>query len=136
MRATSRGLRRLGLVLLTTCLLAGTPAGIASASADPREQGAGTHFLVGLGAGVCTLLYTPVKLAYAITAVPLGGLVYVWSIGDIEMTKRVMLSGTQGDYVVTPEHLRGERRFTFVGSAEGDQGSGEVGGPVATTASR
>ena len=72
------------------------------------------------------------KLAYAITAVPLAGLVYMWSIGDMEMAKRVILSGTQGDFVVTPEHLRGDRSFTFVGSAEGDEGS-DVGGPTPTT---
>ena len=114
-------------------MVVGGFAGAAAGQADPREKGAGTHFLVGVGAGALTLLYTPVKLAYALTAVPLGGLVYVWSLGDMEMSKRVMLSGTQGDFVVTPEHLRGERRFNFVGSADEDDVDGQTGGPTATT---
>jgi hypothetical protein len=132
-----RALSRRESALLAALLVFATSAAPGSAaSGDPRERGAGTHFFVGLGAGACTLLYTPVKLVYATTAIPLSALVYVWSLGDAEMSKRVLLSGTQGDFVVTPEHLRGERRFTFVGSAEEGEGNGEVGGPTPTTASR
>jgi hypothetical protein len=123
-------------LLGATLVLAASPAPSHAASGDPRERGAGTHFLVGLGAGACTLLYTPVKLVYSLTAIPLSALVYTWSLGDAEMSKRVLLSGTQGDFVVTPEHLRGERRFNFVGSAEEGEKEGEVGGPTPTTASR
>ena len=115
-------------MLAALLLVAASPA---SAAGDPREQGAGTHFLVGLGAGVLTLLYTPVKIVYAATSIAVSGLVYTWSIGDTEMTRRVVLSGTQGNYVVTPEHLRGEKRFNFVGSAEGGE-SENSGGPLST----
>jgi len=121
--------RRLNAGLTAGFLLCAAPA----QAAGPSREGAATHFFVGLGAGFCTLLYTPVKLVYATTALPLGGLVYVFSVGDAEMAKRVMLSGTQGDFVVTPEHLRGDRRFNFVGGAEEGEGSGEVGGPKPTT---
>jgi hypothetical protein len=133
-RTISGRLRRWLSAVLAACLLlfAASPAW---ASSDPREQGAGTHFLVGLGAGVLTLLYTPVKIIYAATSIPIGGLVYTWSIGDMEMARRVMLSGTQGSYVVTPEHLRGERRFTFVGSAEGGP-SDDASGATSRTAAR
>lgn len=125
MRLIPRAVRLWLSAVLAALVLSASPAW---ASADPREQGAGTHFLVGIAAGFLTLLYTPIKIVYATASLPVGGLVYTWSLGDMEMTRRVMLSGTQGSYVVTPEHLRGEKRFSFVGSAEEE----DAGGPPPT----
>ena len=89
-----------------------------TAGAEAPRNEAGTTFLFGLGAGLLTLVYTPLKLVYATTAIPISGLVWVWSVGDAEMAGRVMRSGTLGTFVVTPEHLRGEASFDFVGAAE------------------
>lgn len=90
----------------------------AAARAESNDDGAVSRFGVGLGAGLCTLVYTPLKLVYAMAAFPMGALVYLWSVGDTEMTERVVRSGTQGTYVVTPEHLKGQRRLDFVGNAD------------------
>lgn len=134
MRTISRRTQRSLAAAVAIVALATLAASPAVAAGDPRDQGAGTHFAVGLGAGLLTLLYTPIKIVYATTSLPLGGLVYCFSVGDMEMTKRVMLSGTGGTYVVTPEHLRGDKTFVFVGSAEEGDPDGEDG--ETTTASR
>ena len=98
----------------------GTAIGLvpSPASAGAPKDDAGTTFLFGLSAGLLTLVYTPLKLVYATAAIPVSGLVWVWSVGDSEMAGRVMRSGTLGTFVVTPEHLRGEASLDFVGAAE------------------
>lgn len=88
------------------------------ASSEAPKEEVGSTFLFGLGAGLLTLVYTPLKLVYATAAIPVSGLTWMWSVGDSEMAARVMRSGTLGTFVVTPEHLRGEASFDFVGAAE------------------
>ncbi len=87
------------------------------ALAEGDEGGAFSKFAIGIGAGISTLVYTPLKVVYALTAIPISGLVYMWSVGNTEMAGRVMRSGTQGNFVVTPEHLRGNQTLDFVGPA-------------------
>jgi hypothetical protein len=105
--------RCLATAVLAFALTAPTPA-----AAEGDEGGAISKFFVGIGAGLCTLVYTPVKVAYAVTAIPIAGLVYMWSVGNTEMPERVIRSGTQGNFVVTPDHLRGNQRLGFVGPAD------------------
>jgi hypothetical protein len=104
---------------LAACLLAIALAG-APLAAHADEESAGSRFFWGLGSGICTLLYTPLKVVYAASAIPVAGLVYLWSVGDAEMTGRVIGRATAGDFVVTPDHLKGERRLVFIGK-RGDQ---------------
>ena len=74
-----------------------------------------SRFSWGVGAAVCTLGYTPVKVVYAVATVPIAGLVYLLSVGDAETTKQLLMRAGRGDYVVTPEHLRRERPLLFFG---------------------
>jgi hypothetical protein len=84
------------------------------------------QFSWGMAAAICTLVYTPVKVAYAATAIPIGGLVWVWSVGDGQMTQRVIKRATNGDFVVTPQHLKRERPLVFVAYGQtGEEGTGE-----------
>ncbi len=71
--------------------------------------------LVGLGAGACTLVYTPVKIVYVGSGLIVSGLVYLWSVGDVARAGRVALVAVGGDYVVTPDHLTGDRNLRFTG---------------------
>ena len=107
-------LASLAMALALVLVLAGTPP---PAFAEKEESGPIGKFLFGIGAGVCTLAYTPLKIVYAVASLPLGGLVYMFSVGNTEMSERVWRSGTQGNWVVTPEHLQGRRNIEFVGAA-------------------
>ena len=71
---------------------------------------------MGIASGVCTLIYTPFKILYAAGGTLVGGLVYIWSVGDIESAQRVLRITAGGDYVVSPEHLRGLRVLQVSGS--------------------
>jgi hypothetical protein len=112
---SSRRLPAIGRTLAAASLALSITAAPVPAAAE--GDGAISKFFVGIGAGICTLVYTPLKVAYALTALPMGGLVYMWSVGNTEMTGRVVRSGTLGNFVVTPEHLRGNQSLDFVGPA-------------------
>lgn len=101
--------RTLSVVALALALLSAPEA----RAADDTAIGT---FGWGLSAGLCTLVYTPIKVAYAATAIPLGGLVWIFSAGNVESATRVIVSATTGDFVVTPEHLQGSRTLNFIGT--------------------
>lgn len=109
-----RWIRGRTAALLLTTLLVVVPA---VARAESEDSGPVTKFFLGISAAVCTLVYTPLKIAYGLTAIPMSGLVYTWSAGNTEMSERVLRSGTQGSWVITPEHLQGHRDIDFVGAA-------------------
>ncbi len=104
-------------LLVAALLVLGQAASPSLALAESEESGPVTKFFFGISSAVCTLVYTPLKIAYAVTAIPMSGLVYAWSAGNTEMSERVLRSGTQGNWVITPEHLQGHRSVTFVGDA-------------------
>ena len=93
----------------------------AEAEGEGEEQEGGAAvatFFMGMTSGLLTLVYTPLKLVYATAAIPLAGATYLWSVGNTEMAVRVMRSGTQGTFVLTPEHLTGAASLDFVGAAD------------------
>jgi len=71
-----------------------------------------------VGAAFASLLYAPAKLVYAGTGALVGGLGWVFSGGDRSVASGIVLPAVRGDYVIAPEHLRGERRLRFVGRAD------------------
>jgi hypothetical protein len=109
--------RRSRTTTLAALALAGVLLAPPTAHAEAEDSGPLSKFFFGITAAVCTLVYTPLKITYAVTSIPMSGLVYMWSVGNTEMTERVLRSGTQGNWMVTPEHLRGQRSLTFVGDA-------------------
>ena len=68
-----------------------------------------------IGAVIATSLYMPAKVLYAATGVLAGGIGWGLSGGSREAMDAVMSPAVQGDYRITPEHLRGERPLEFVG---------------------
>jgi len=88
--------------------LVGTAPGRASAAEDAGWR---------VGAVVATALYAPAKALYAATGLMVGGIGWGLSGGDRGAMDSVVKPAVEGDYLITPEHLRGERRLEFVGRA-------------------
>lgn len=101
------GPRRLRATLLASGLLCATVGMPASAQAES----AGWQ----VGSAVSTLVYAPVKVMYAATGLVFGGISWAMSGGNDEVARAVIEPAVQGDYLVTPEHLRRERGLQFVG---------------------
>jgi hypothetical protein len=67
-----------------------------------------------------TLLYLPLKAAFAIGGGVVGGLAYAFSGGNGDRAKSIWTTSMYGTYIITPDHLRGDRPIRFLGVSEPD----------------
>ena len=105
--------RTLIALQLGIAVLAAAPA----AQAQQEDESVAFEGVVGVGAAICTLVYSPLKVAYAIGGSVVGGLAWMWTLGDTSIAGPIFRSSVQGDYVVTPSHLAGQRDLHFFGPA-------------------
>jgi hypothetical protein len=100
-------------------VLAGLVLGIAlvaaPAAARDDEHGAVSTGFTGIGSALCTVVYAPLKVGYAVGGSVISGLAWMWTLGDTSISGPILRSAVRGDYVVTPSHLRGQRDLEFIG---------------------
>lgn len=108
-RSASAAVRWLGVVAFAFGI-AVSPAR-ADDTASPVDSDAG----VGIAAGLASLVYTPAKVLYALGGGVAAGMAYLASAGNQDVAEPILTPSLRGDYVVTPEHLRGERTLEFFG---------------------
>jgi len=101
--------------LLLACALSALIAAAPPAASAREEPTAHPNIYAGVGAMFCTLVYSPLKIAYAASGMVVGGMAWVWSFGSPRVTRPIFTSALRGDYVVMPEHLTGERELRFRG---------------------
>ncbi len=86
---------------------------------------------IGVGSALCSLLYGPVKILYATGGILTGALAFGFSGGDVDVARSILTPSVLGDYVVTTEHLRGQRKLEFFGrSAEPSEPTWESSSPT------
>jgi hypothetical protein len=85
------------------------------AAAQDGEPSTAYNGLVGLGAAVCTIVYSPLKVVYAASGLVVTSLAFLWTFGDTEVAGPLWRTTVGGDYVVTPSHLEGRRDLRFRG---------------------
>jgi hypothetical protein len=88
------------------------------ASAPARADDAGTNAGLQAGALFTTLLYGPAKVCYAVLGSVVSGLAWGVTAGNSEVAWPIFVNAAYGDYVVTPDHLRGQKPLEFVGREE------------------
>jgi type IV secretory pathway VirB2 component (pilin) len=81
------------------------------ARAESKASSAGW----GSAAAISSLIYGPVKMAYSLVGVVFGGIAWGLSGGDTDVMTAVITPAVNGDYVITPSHLRGEETVEFIG---------------------
>ena len=92
------------------------------------QETTGEQAGMGIAAFVATLFYSPVKIGYAALGGVTGGMGYLLTGGDTEVSKRVFTPSLRGTYVLTPRHLRGEESIHFVGAtAYGSSDTADAG---------
>jgi len=84
-----------------------------------RAESSGSNAGWGSAAVISSLVYGPVKMAYSLLGVVFGGIAWGLSGGDTEVMTAVIVPAVNGDYVVTPSHLRGEETLEFIGRRPG-----------------
>jgi hypothetical protein len=87
-------------------LLAGS-----SASAGSRTGEVAEEVGLGLAAATCTVLYLPAKVFIAATGLLTSGAAWGVTGGDREPALEILERTGGGDWIVTQQHLRGDRRF-------------------------
>lgn len=87
------------------------------------ESNLGEDLGLGLGAAVCSLVYAPVKIVYAFGGLVIGGFGWVLSGGDDGVVKSIVDPAVRGDYIITPDNLRGRQPIEFFGGAPRDSAS-------------
>ena len=68
-----------------------------------------------LGSGALSLLYTPIKVTYAVIGGFFGAFAYILTGGNTEAATSIWDSSLGGTYVIQPEHLRGDEPILFMG---------------------
>lgn len=101
-----------GLVWLPLVTLLALAPGTASAEGESLVKEGG----FGLASAVVSLGYGPLKLAYALSGIVLGGGSYLWTWGDQTTAMTVVAMSIGGDYVITPRHLGGIDDIRFTGN--------------------
>lgn len=96
-------------VLLACLIVLGTSPAAAQSDSAGSEAG------FGILAGLCSLVYAPVKVVYALGGGLVGGFAWIFSAGDNDVARAVVTPAVRGDYVVTPSNLRGEDDLEFIG---------------------
>ena len=114
---------RLGFVALCMALVVASVPTAALAEQPAAEEGG-----VGAAAAFGSLLYAPTKVAYAVGGTVVAGLAWLFSAGDNDVAVPILNRAVRGDYVLTPQHVRGEQPIAFIGR---DDGPAVASGPPA-----
>ena len=126
--------RRLVAVAVTACLLASPSVALAGDHTKEVSKESG----MGAAAALSSLVYSPVKLLYAVGGLVIGSLAWVFTAGDTNVADKVYIRSLRGTYVITPEILRGEEPLVFIGrdpSVMPVEPKAVASGPVAGAAS-
>ncbi len=113
----------LSLTLALSIILSLPNLSVAQSLAQPEpapaeldeEQQAGQDFGLGVGSVLASVLYFPLKLTYAGLGLITGGLGFVLSGGRPDVANNIIYPAIQGDFVITPNHLKGEEPVIFLG---------------------
>ncbi len=101
------------VMLFTLSLLIAPGISTQSAWADAGENA--TEVGLGVASFVATLPYGAVKIAYASLGAIIGGFTYLLTAGDLESANVVWEKSLLGTYVLTPDHLKGDKQVYFLG---------------------
>ncbi len=82
-------------------------------AADANETA--TDVGLGFASFLTTLPYGAVKIAYAGIGAIIGGFTYALTAGDLDSANVVWEKSLLGTYVITPDHLTGDKQIRFIG---------------------
>ena len=119
----------LALCTVTIAPSAWSQESTGAASSVSTEGGDTSSAGMQVAAGASTLLYFPLKAAFAITGGIVGGLAYAFSGGNEHVAKSIWTTSLYGTYIITPDHLQGNRPIRFLGVADPNDAPASVTAP-------
>jgi hypothetical protein len=109
-------LKGLALGLFLAMTASPVYAQTAAPADQPAEPGVGEEAGYGVGSALANVFYIPAKVTYAGLGLLTGGLGYVLSGGRADVANNIIYPAVRGNYVVTPDHLKGKEPIYFVGA--------------------
>ena len=129
-------LKGIALASLVTVMAAPAYGQTADSSSPAAEQGVGEEAGYGVGAALASVFYIPAKVTYAGLGLLTGGLGYVLTGGRTGVANHIIYPAVGGNYVVTPNHLKGTEPIYFVGAPPPESGPRADVPSSATTVTR
>ena len=83
-------------------------------AARADENSLAYNGIVGVGSVIGTLVYSPLKVAYAASGLVVSGLAWIWTLGDTSVSAPIYMATIGGDYVLLPSHLEGQQDLHFI----------------------
>jgi len=102
-------------MLVVIIALALCVAPVAGAAEKSNGENPAADIGLGVASFVCSVPYGAAKVAMALVGGIVGSFTYVLSGFDKKAADSVWYTTIEGDYVVTPDHLRGKKDLRFTG---------------------
>lgn len=88
---------------------------------DERRQSTGTQYGLGAASVFLSIPYGIGKFVFATLGGIFGGFTYAFSAGNDKAARAVWDTSMRGTYLITPEHLKGEKAVRFLGVPPEDE---------------
>ena len=129
-------LKGIALASLVTVMATPVYAQTAGPNNQPAEQPVGSEAGYGVGAALASVFYIPAKVTYAGLGLLTGGLGWVLTGGRSDVANNIIYPAIGGNYVVTPNNLKGTEPLYFVGAPPPETGPRAEAPSSVTTATR
>jgi hypothetical protein len=115
---SARGKRCAALIIVLSLTASVSPCYAAAPQPAAPDAETTTPEGVGLQAAsvLASVVYLPVKGAVALAGGLVGGLAYAVTMGDLETAEAIWEPSFYGTYLITPEHLTGDRPVELIGA--------------------
>jgi len=126
----------IALASLVTVMAAPVYAQTTAPKSEPVEESVSSEAGWGVGAALASVFYIPAKVTYAGLGLLTGGLGWALTGGRTDVANNIIYPAVGGNYVVTPNHLKGTEPIYFVGAPPPETGPRAEAPSPATTATR
>jgi hypothetical protein len=104
------------IALTSSSLQAQTASPTDQTAAQPAQSATGEDIGYGFGSVLANMFYIPAKVTYAGLGLLTGGVGYLITGGRADVANNIIYPAVGGNYVVTPNQLKGSEPLYFVGA--------------------
>ena len=120
------------VLVLSMCHLTVIPVAWGQEKEEGSTEATESQGALGVAAALLTIPYSVFKVVFALSGGIVGGLAYVFSGADEKIARKVWDTSMRGTYVITPDHLKGNKAVRFLGVPPEEEAASELppGEPV------
>jgi len=115
-------LKGLALSLFVAMTFSPLHAQTAAPQEPPAQESIAEEMGYGFGAAVASVFYIPAKFTYATLGLLTGGLGFALTGGRADVANNIIYPAVKGNWVVTPNNLKGTEPLYFVGAPPPESG--------------